>query len=294
MKNTGYFRLLTKALSMLAVSGAGLAAVSHAQTLPYSYDFEGLTPGTVSPLAGNINGPANAYGWYGSNFSTNKRVTVSGDMNSPWDVGGSQSAALVYQANEPTPLPSLYNYFTNRTNLYNYPSNVNVTGSLGASLTGSGYTMAWDFYSTLLNTQPQFRINSSTEVNAILFDIRSETHYLRYYQNGATTIDESYAFKDNTWYRFEVSNIDVVNKTWDLDVYEWDGTSGTTVISLSGLGFNAAATDLDYFRMQVNTTTNSTGYQYYLDNFSIIPEASSAAWLLLGLPVLFLRRWWRK
>ncbi|MDQ8192964.1 PEP-CTERM sorting domain-containing protein [Coraliomargarita sp. SDUM461004] len=278
---------LTLKVGALLVTGIGLPCMVNSQTLPYSYDFEDLSPGNIAPtfLAGNLNEitgtgrQGNPYGWYGSAFGTNERVTISPDMNSPWDVGGSQSAALV-DRNASSIAPSIYNYFTDRTGLTNNnPSSVDVDGSLGASLTGSGYTVAWDFYGADLNTQPHFAFYSSNGTEAFALDVRYSTHYLRYSDGSGSTQLVEYAMKDENWYRFEVVDIDIDNQTYGFNVYEWNGTSGTTVATVTDAAFANSVTDLDYFRLRVNTA--NTEPEYYLDNFSIIPEPSSTA-LLFG------------
>ncbi|MDQ8192894.1 hypothetical protein QEH59_00555 [Coraliomargarita sp. SDUM461004] len=294
MKTSQIRALQFKQIGALAIASIGLSIgltiglTSSAQAQSYSYDFEELTPGSISPTVdGNINAigtnlQGNPYGWYGGNSSSTERVTVSGAMNSPWDVGGSQSAVM-YTVSDGTE-PTLYNYFTDRTGLANYsnPTSVNVDGSLGASLTGSGYSVSWDFYTDYLASQPLFELRSSdaNPVQALSLDVRYDTKKLRYY-NGSTAILSENALLDDTWYRFEVVDIDVANGTYGFNLIEWDSINetATVVASDSDLEFRNTVTDIDYFRMKVNGGSSPT---YYLDNFSIVPEAKSAS-LLFGL-----------
>ncbi|MDQ8192952.1 hypothetical protein QEH59_00845 [Coraliomargarita sp. SDUM461004] len=252
----------------------GLCFSLSAQAQPFSYNFEELVAGSeIAPLTGNLNESTgkgrqgNAYGWYGNHFATKQRVTVSNKMNSPWDQGGRQSAVLVGDSDSSS-APSLYNYFTNRTGLTNYnPNKVEVTGSLGKSLTGSGYQVSWDFYAIAdsLNTQPYFGLYSKEgDIEAITLDIRYQSHQLRYYDSAEAKLVD-HKFKEATWYRFEIVDINLTRQTYGFRVYEWGRDA--PVVTLSELSFKNKVTEIDYFRNRVNT--ENTNPVYYLDNFSI-------------------------
>jgi hypothetical protein len=282
---------LVKTLGLALISSVSLACASQAQvTLPYNFDFEGLTAGTYSPLSGDINsegGPA--YGWhafYATDPVIRSLVLSTSGFSSPFGTG-SQALALVKVSTPGNQTqPYVTNYFSDTNK-----SGVDITGSLNGNLTGNGYSFAWDFYTTNLTTNTLFALYDLSGHAAIQLQARFNGLF-GYYQNGARTDTANVVFSTNTWYRIEVSNVDVGNGTWDVDIYEWaDGASSATkVISLAGLDFNIDTTELASLRIS-NSSTLEYGYQVYIDNVSIsqVPEASALLWAGLALPLLIVR-----
>ncbi|MDQ8192901.1 hypothetical protein QEH59_00590 [Coraliomargarita sp. SDUM461004] len=266
---------LTKKIAVLALSSLGIASIAQA----YSYDFEGLTTDGSSI---NGNGNANASGWYGSNYVSSAYGVSASTENSPWSAGsGSLLQSFDSTVTPPSGVfkPSPYLYFTDHTGTTTGSPSTSVTGALGASMTGSGYSMSWDFKTTNVESQPVFVLADSSGTEVITLDVRqASSNVLRYY-DGATEMLDDTPILDDTWYRFEIIDIDVLNDTYGFNVYEWNGTGGTVIASASDLDFRSDVSDLDMFRMKVNSNATT---EYYLDNVSIIPEIRSFS-MLLGL-----------
>ncbi len=202
-------------------------------------------------------------GWYATNITETKYVNIT-TGSSPFAAAGNNQRVLIGRtggtdANQ----PRLHNFFADN-------AGYGVTGSAGGNLTRSGLGLSWDFFISSFTQQPQWEIYNNAGLAVIDFQVRWNTKQLRYF-DGTTQVDVTtgYQFVDNVWYHFEVSNIDVENGKWDLDVFAWDAQSGTgiNVVSLSDLGFRNASTSLNYFRMWSNS---QSAHNLYLDNFQII------------------------
>jgi hypothetical protein len=276
---------------ILLTSAVFAGSFAQAQTFPYSYDFENLTPGNVNTPSGNLNQPdANDNGWYGSNISSTNRVTVSDVFNSPWDVGGSQSAAIV--RTDGAGAASLLNFFTDELNRYNFPSNVDMTGSLGSALTGSGYGFSFDAMTPNRSTQPRFRFFGGSELDVdTAFEIQMRfdgTLRINNVEVAAFT-DSPNSFLNNIWYRFEITNLNVAAQSWDLEIFAWNGTSGDLIYSATDLGFMYDVSSIDRFQARSNSTNTNP---IYFDNFVAIPEPATVACLFgaIALGCVLVRR----
>jgi hypothetical protein len=249
---------------VLFVSALITGSFAQAQSFSYSYNFENLAAGEVLVPTGNLNQPdSNDNGWYGANITSTNRVTVSDAFNSPWDVGGSQSAAIVRTCAEGSGA-TLFHYFIEQFDRYNAPRNINVTGSLGSALTGSGYSFSFDVMTPALSTQPRFRFFGGGETHddvALSFQMRYNGT-LRI--NGVDVPAFTGVFAAHTWYRFKVSNLDVSARSWDLEIFEWNGSSETSIYRATALDFDNPVSIIDRFQVRSNSTNTNP---IYFDNF---------------------------
>ncbi len=251
-----------------------LNSANAAPLFTFTDNFEGYGTGNINATT------ATDYGWYGQNVDTvNNLIYVVDGVNSPWDGGGSKSVKMHKSSGDISKYIYLYNYFTDQLGL-------GVTGSVGSPLSGTNLRFSWDVLVEDFARQPLWEILDSSSKAAIGFQVRWDTKYLRYTENGTVVDHTGYAFENNTWYRFELSKVNTDAKTYDLDVFAWG--QADSVISLSGLSFAVlAVTELDHFKMRSNSTGN---YLYHIDNFQfqVIPEPSSL--MLLGPAGLALLR----
>jgi hypothetical protein len=260
-------------MAVAAITACLTAGVVQAAPM-FADNFEGYSLGTISTV-GNENG------WYATNITDTKYVDVV-TGNSPFGQDGdSQRVQIGRTGSIDSNQPRLHNYFADNAGL-------GVTGSVGSNLTGSGVAVSWDALITSYNQQPKWEIFNNAGVAVIDFQVRYNTKQLRYF-DGTTQVDVTtgYQFVDNVWYHFEISNIDVENGKWDLNIFAWDAQSGTgiKVVSLSDLGFYSGSTSLNHFRMHSHS---QSAHNLYIDNFQVVPEPCTLA--LIGLGGLLIRK----
>ncbi len=95
----------------------------------------------------------------------------------------------------------------------------------------------------------------------------------------------STSWTDEVWYTVECDNIDVENKTYDINIYEKNNPSNSITGGwVRDVNFNWQAGGSGY-QGQLNQLTLVKYYQpykVYLDNLQIVPEPSSLASLVLS------------
>lgn len=242
---------------------------SHAQTVDFSFDFEDLQTGSIGSPEGVLNQPnANQHGWHARFPDFENIVYVSDEASSPWNAGGRQS--VVIQRSVPGGgAPALFHYFTDQFNLSCITGNVDVQGSLGRPLEGSGYTVSFDMMMGNIATQPIFRFfdgRSRDEDVVLNFQIRHDNTFRI---NDQQVQDMRYTFSRNMWYRFVISNLNLVNQTWDLAIYEWDGSEGFLIYQASSLPFMLPVPSIDRFMIRSNSENTNP---IFIDNFSIVGQ----------------------
>ena len=172
-------------------------------------DFESYTDGS------NVYDDGRVDGWYAFDSDSHRTVTVESNLNSPFGTG-SQSVELNRTAsgNNPTLLHSF--------NDFNHSTSGQVTGSWGGTMSGSGWSISFDWRQTSLNAQMQFA-GIGTDRNNNIRAFRVEARFdgnLRI--NGDADNEISDVFSANEWYRVQLSNINFDNFTYDLDLIAWD------------------------------------------------------------------------
>lgn len=228
-----------------------------------------FTDGFESYDIGDLIPNANGYGWFVDRVAEENKYIKIIQGNSPFGADYDSKMVQVGRTGTADGLqPRIYNYFGDKSTL-------GVVGSVGQNLTGAGISISWDVLITDYTRQPKWEIRSG-EVNAIDFQVRWDTKELRYY-NGSSYVDGTgYKFINNVWYRFELSNIDVTNGKWDLDVLAWDTQAGeaSVVVSLSNVSFFNSVSSLEHFRMFSNS---SSAHDFYIDNFKVAQFGSEIA-----------------
>jgi hypothetical protein len=104
----------------------------------------------------------------------------------------------------------------------------------------------------------------------------------------------STSWSDETWYTTECANIDVENKTYDINIYERDNPSNSLTGGwITGVNFNWSAGGSGY-QGELNQLCLIKYYQSYkvsLDNISLVPEPVSLTLMsLLSVMGIFKRR----
>jgi len=199
--------LLTAATAVL-FSASSLHGVLFTDTFDY-------------PETGNINTGTNANqnGWWASSIPENVRIAA---LNSPFTNPGTANTNSVRIFHSPTGgtsgSGSLYHTFVGTDD---------ATGSVGYEFTAvnqpANLGFIWDFRNPTVSgttNRPQFFIGSGdsigTAANAAI-RIGVNSTFDEFVVQGWTGTAPAYAH--NTWFRFEVLNVDIANQTYDLNIY---------------------------------------------------------------------------
>ncbi len=205
-------------------------------------------------------------GWYVNAFDENRGAVITDDRASPWPGSGSNSIVLARFPGS-TAHPNLAFHFS-PVSMQQGGQTYEVGGYPGYPLTGSGYRIAWDFFTESYSTQPRWTVQDSSNTVGIHLQVRYDTRRLRYW-DGSTYYHSDYEFTPASWYRFELLDVDVENRRWSLNVYRWDPAEqkGVAVIALRDKQLQHPVNDFERFVMQ--SWSASSDYRYFLDNFSL-------------------------
>lgn len=237
----------------------------------YSEDFEDYPLNDIEGFPKDFNAsPANQGGWSISSFSDLHGVIITDEHNSPWDSSGQQSLGLI-ALNGTSVVGTLTLNFRTRELKNSSGDSITINGAVGSSLENAFYTVSWDFMTEFYGSQPRFVLSSRNRTTAVELQVRHNTRRLRYWDEDSF-FESDYSFTSGAWYRFEISEIDVINKRWSLSVHRWnpESESELEVISLRDKRFRNPVSDLDQFEMR-SWTTNAQ-HQFFIDNFYLNHE----------------------
>lgn len=247
---------------------------SSVQGQIFSDDFESYGNGTDLTSAA-----ARANGWYTNNSTAGVNdATVTDAFNSPFSAGS--QGVLLRRTSTSDARPEMRNYFGDEPSIGG-----GVTGSVGANLSGTNLGFSWD-WNRNTNPNPDFRITDTDGVSAIRLLVWAGSSNQLRYGDGSNPDISSFEFAEDTWYRFELSNVNTTANTYDIAAYEFG--NGTPVLLDSAVPFNEASiASLNYWSLTSNTASNHT---FDVDNFAIVPEPSTYAavmgFLVMGVVVL--------
>lgn len=264
--------LLTAATAVL-FSASSLHGVLFSDTFDY-------------PETDNINTGTNASdnGWWASSYPDNVRI---GSDNSPWT------------GDDGTNIVQIYRISGTNGDLYNtFGGTDDATGSIGNIFTAANQPanlgFIWDFHNHFwggATNRPEVWIGSGDTASSasdmairIGLNLVDMEFLIRGWEG------EAPAYAHNTWYRFEVLNVNIADQSYDLNIYS-EADLATPFFSETGLKFYNTVTSLDAARFRfISGTANSRSF--WIDNFTIIPEPSTYALIfgVLALAGALLRR----
>lgn len=222
-------------------------------------------------------------GWYAFD-SGDRTARVESNLNSPF-ASGSQSVELIRPSGG-TSNPTLVHTFNN----HNQSGVGQITGSLGGTLAGSGWSISFDWRQTTLATQMQFAaVGTDRNNNNRAFRVEARANGgMRINGDGDNEIPN--IFSANEWYRVQITNLNLDTQTFDLDVIAWDDGEQTVVYSETGFGFENDRSELAYIRW---ASFGNTPHTIWVDEVSVVPEPATVA-LLFGMSAFAFILWRRR
>lgn len=260
-KFTKHLKIMNVVKLPLAVMSVVLGALCNLQAAIFSEPFD-------YQVSSNINTGTNASknGWWACSNPDNIRID---NLNSPFINPGvaNTGSVRIYRLDGNGGEGSLYNTFVGSTNAqasvgYGFNS-INQPKNLG---------FIWDIrnhaYANGSNRPHIFIGEGMTAVDAARSAIRISLNntFDAFTINGWTGAAPVYA--PNTWYRFEILNVNVAKQTYDLNIYS-EVNLDTPYFSETGLPFANMIFSLDAIRFNfVFAGTNNRSY--WIDNFTIL------------------------
>ncbi|MCC5835990.1 MAG: hypothetical protein JJU20_14785 [Opitutales bacterium] len=204
-------------------------------------------------------------GWYVTAFDVDIGAIISDYRASPWPGCGSNSIAFG-RFQGATAQSNLRFNFTPVT--HNQAGQSYKTGGHpGFLLRASGYRVKWDFFTESFGSQPRWTLEDMADAVGTELQVRGDSRLLRYW-DGDTANDSDYAFSSGHWYRFDLVDVDVLNKRSSLNVYRWD-TSMQQAQAVFALRDKEFQNPVDHLQRFVMRSWSSSNFLYFLDNFSL-------------------------